>query len=258
MGRQGRAAAAREPGGPRAAGPPVPVKRMDAPLIGRTLGHFQVTGAIGAGGMGVVYKATDLRLGGRWPSRCCPPSWPGTRNGGRRLLTEARAASALNHPHIVTVHEIDSADGTDFIAMEYVEGRPLDRVIGKEGLPAGEALAYGAQIAEALAAAHAQGVVHRDLKPANVIVTPQGQVKVVDFGLAKLLPREPLARRPPRRRPGYGPPRAALRGRSPTCLPSRRRGGRSTSEATSSRSESSSTRWSPAGAPSRATAWPRS
>jgi Tol biopolymer transport system component/predicted Ser/Thr protein kinase len=165
---------------------------MDAPLIGRTLGHFRVTGAIGAGGMGVVYKATDLRLRRTVALKVLPPELALDSQRRARLLGEARAASALNHPHIVTVHEIDSADGTDFIAMEYVEGRPLDRVIGKDGLALAEALAYGAQIAKALEAAHAQGVVHRDLKPANVIVTPQGRLKVVDFGLAKLLPRAPL------------------------------------------------------------------
>ena len=164
---------------------------MDAPLIGRTLGHFRVTDAIGAGGMGVVYKATDLRLKRTVALKVLPPELALEPERRARLLAEARAASALNHPGIVTVHEIDSADGIDFVAMEYVEGRPLDRVIGKEGLPLGEALGYATQIATALAAAHAQGVVHRDLKPANVIVTPQGQVKVVDFGLAKRVAHAP-------------------------------------------------------------------
>jgi serine/threonine protein kinase/Tol biopolymer transport system component len=165
---------------------------MDAPLIGRTLGHFRVTEAIGAGGMGVVYKATDLRLRRTVALKVLPPELALDPARRGRLLAEARAASALNHPNIVTVHEIDSADATDFIAMEYLDGRPLDRLIGAEGLPVAEALAYAAQIAAALTAAHARGVVHRDLKPANVIVTPQGQVKVVDFGLAKLLPGAPL------------------------------------------------------------------
>jgi serine/threonine protein kinase len=170
---------------------------MDAPLIGRTLGHFRVTGAIGAGGMGVVYKADDLRLRRTVALKVLPPELALDPARRARLLAEARAASALNHPNIVTVHEIDSADETDFIAMEYLEGRPLDRLIGAEGLPVADALAYATQIAAALTAAHARGVVHRDLKPANVIVTPQGQVKVLDFGLAKRLPGAPLGSEAP-------------------------------------------------------------
>jgi Tol biopolymer transport system component len=162
---------------------------MGAPLVGRTLGHFRVTGAIGAGGMGVVYRADDLRLKRTVALKLLPPELALDPARRARLLAEARAASALNHPHIVTVHEIAEADGTDFIAMEYVEGRSLDRLIGASGLPLTEALDYTAQILSALSAAHAQGVVHRDLKPANVIVTPQRQVKVVDFGLAKRLAR---------------------------------------------------------------------
>ena len=110
---------------------------MDAPLIGRTLGHFRVTDAIGAGGMGVVYKATDLRLKRTVALKVLPPELALDPERRARLLAEARAASALNHPNIVTVHEIDSADGTDFIAMEYVEGRSLDRLIGADGPPAG-------------------------------------------------------------------------------------------------------------------------
>ncbi len=162
---------------------------MGAPLVGRTLGHFRVTGEIGAGGMGVVYKADDLRLKRTVALKVLPPELALDPERRARLLAEARAASALNHPHIVTVYEIAEADGTDFIAMEYLEGRSLDRLIGANGLPLTEALAYTAQILSALAAAHTRGVVHRDLKPANVIVTPQRQVKVVDFGLAKRLAR---------------------------------------------------------------------
>src|SRR5262245_21090296 len=162
---------------------------MGAPLVGRTLGHFHVTGEIGAGGMGVVYEADDLRLKRKVALKVLPPELALDPARRARLLAEARAASALNHPHIVTVYEIAEADGTDFIAMEYLQGRSLDRLIGAKGLPLAEALDYAAQILSALSAAHAQGVVHRDLKPANVMVTPQGQVKVVDFGLAKRLAR---------------------------------------------------------------------
>ena len=153
-------------------------------MIGRRLGHFEITGAIGAGGMGVVYKATDLKLQRTVALKLLPPELAADRDRRSRFEREARAASALNHPNIVTVHEIDSADGVDFIAMELVEGETLDAAI-ERGLAVDRALGYAAQIGEALAAAHAAGIVHRDLKPRNVIVKPAGQVKVLDFGLAK-------------------------------------------------------------------------
>src|SRR6185369_2641964 len=108
-----------------------------------------------------------------------------------RFMQEARAASALNHPHIVTVHDIVHEAGIDFLVMEHVSGKSLDRLIPAKGLPLIEALGYAQQIADALAAAHAAGIVHRDIKPANVIVTPEGHVKILDFGLAKLIERDP-------------------------------------------------------------------
>jgi serine/threonine protein kinase/Tol biopolymer transport system component len=154
-------------------------------MIGRKLGHFEITGSIGAGGMGVVYKATDLRLRRTVAIKLLPPETAGDSQGRSRLEREARAASALNHPNIVTVYEIDRAEGLgDFIAMEFVEGETLGAAVAR-GLSIEEALGYARQIAEALAAAHAAGIVHRDLKPGNVIVKPGGQVKVLDFGLAR-------------------------------------------------------------------------
>ena len=210
---------------------------MAAPLVGRTLGHFRVSDVIGAGGMGVVYKATDLRLRRTVALKVLPPELALDPERRSRLLAEARAASALNHPNIVTVHEIDSADGIDFVAMEYVEGRPLDRVIGKDGLALGEALAYAAQIAAALSAAHAQGVVHRDLKPANVIVTPNGQLKVVDFGLAKRLPKAPVDSEALTDTAAARTAEGSLAGTVAYMSPEQARGaGRSTNEATCSRS----------------------
>ena len=104
----------------------------------------------------------------------------------RRFVQEAKAASALKHPNIVTIHDIASADGRDFIVMEYIEGRALDQLIGRKGLKLGEALGYAAQIADGLAKAHAAGIVHRDLKPSNIMVGDDGLVKILDFGLAKL------------------------------------------------------------------------
>jgi serine/threonine protein kinase len=119
-------------------------------MIGRRLGHFEITGSIGAGGMGVVYKATDLKLQRSVALKLLPPEVAADRDRRSRFEREARAASALNHPNIVTVHEIDSADGVDFIAMELVPGETLDAHI-ERGLPVDQALAYAAQIGEALA-----------------------------------------------------------------------------------------------------------
>ncbi|MGH7186666.1 MAG: serine/threonine-protein kinase, partial [Pseudomonadota bacterium] len=159
---------------------------------GRRIGHYRIVSRLGAGGMGEVYLAEDTQLDRQVALKLLPAEFTADTERVRRFVREAKAASALNHPNIVTVHEIDSADGTDFIAMEYLEGRPLDRLIRAGALPVGEALGYAAQVAAALVTAHAGGVVHRDLKPANVIVSSAGQVKVVDFGLAKRLPGPPL------------------------------------------------------------------
>lgn len=158
-------------------------------MPGRTLSHYELLEEIGKGGMGVVYKARDTRLDRFVAIKVLPPERMADPDRKRRFVQEAKAASALNHPNIVTVHEIDALDGVDFIVMEYVEGRPLDRLIPADGLPLNEALAYAAQIADALAAAHTAGIVHRDIKPGNIVVTRGGRVKVLDFGLAKLVER---------------------------------------------------------------------
>ena len=156
-------------------------------MIGQTLSHYEIQAKLGEGGMGVVYRARDTRLDRAVAIKVLRPEAVGDPERKWRFVREARAASALNHPNIVTIHDIDSANGVDFIAMEYVEGQALDRVIPTQGLPLEQAVSYGAQIAGALAAAHAAGIVHRDVKPANVVVTSAGQVKVLDFGLAKLI-----------------------------------------------------------------------
>jgi serine/threonine protein kinase len=153
-------------------------------LVGRELGHFRITEAIGAGGMGVVYKATDLRLQRTVALKLLPPELSNDDGRRSRFEREARAASSLNHPNIVTVYEVDRDGDLDFIAMEFVEGETLRDTIAK-GLSVETTLRYATQIADALAVAHAAGIVHRDLKPGNVIVKPDGQVKVLDFGLAK-------------------------------------------------------------------------
>jgi len=157
---------------------------------GAQLGPYQILEEIGAGGMGRVYKARDTRLRRTVALKTLPPAQfddPGSRE---RLMREARAASALNHPNIVTVYDIGSAGGVDFIAMEYVDGCPLSQLIPPTGFPVARALTYAIEIADALAQAHAAGVVHRDLKPANIMVTEPadgsaGRIKLLDFGLAR-------------------------------------------------------------------------
>jgi len=153
---------------------------------GARVGTFEILAPLGAGGMGEVYRARDTRLGRDVAIKVMPAERLSDPNRRARFVQEAKAASALNHPHIVTIHEIESADGIDFIVMELVPGKTLDALIPKSGMRLGEALRVAIPIADALAAAHAKGIVHRDLKPGNVVVTPEGVPKVLDFGLAKL------------------------------------------------------------------------
>src|SRR6266446_5989103 len=159
-------------------------------MIGQTLGHYRIDSKLGEGGMGVVYRAFDTHLDRAVAIKVLRPDATASPDRKRRFVQEAKSASALNHPGIVHIYDIDSAnlpDGpTDFIAMEFVPGRTLDQCIGRNGLSLKDTLKYGIQIADALARAHAAGIVHRDLKPANVIVADGGRVKLLDFGLAKL------------------------------------------------------------------------
>ena len=157
-------------------------------MIGQTLGHYRIDSKLGEGGMGVVYRAFDTHLDRAVAIKVLRPDATASPDRKRRFVQEAKSASALNHPGIVHIYDIGSAnlpDGpTDFIAMEFVPGKTLDQYIGKSGLSLKDALKYGIQIADALARAHAAGIVHRDLKPANVIVADDGRVKLLDFGLA--------------------------------------------------------------------------
>jgi serine/threonine protein kinase len=167
---------------------------MDAhtqPTIGDTLAGYRIDAFVGSGGMGEVYRARDPRLGREVAIKVLPSERMADENRRRRFVQEARAASSLNHPNIVTIYEIESANGIDFIAMEYVAGKTLDAVIPRQGMKVGEVLRIAIPIADALARAHAAGIVHRDLKPANVMVGSDGVVKVLDFGLAKLVAFEP-------------------------------------------------------------------
>ena len=157
-----------------------------AGLVGKTLSHYRVLEKLGQGGMGVVYKAHDTHLDRPVALKVLRPEVVADRERKRRFVQEAKTASALNHPNILHIYDIDKSDSIDFIAMEYVPGKTLERLVGRKGLKLNDTLKYAAQMADALAAAHAAGIIHRDLKPGNVMVTERGLVKVLDFGLAKL------------------------------------------------------------------------
>src|SRR5215467_11679350 len=153
---------------------------------GDRLGPYEIVGAIGAGGMGEVYKARDTRLGREVAIKLLRAEKLSSPERTARFMQEARAASGLNHSHIVTIHDIGAEGGRDFIVMEYIKGRALDQLIPPSGMPVGQALRLSVQIADALSKAHAAGIIHRDLKPGNIMVTEDGDVKLLDFGLAKL------------------------------------------------------------------------
>ena len=161
---------------------------------GRSFSHYRLVEQIGAGGMGIVWKARDTHLERDVALKFLPPNY--TRDAGRRerFVREAKAASALNHPSIVTIYDIASADGVDFIAMEYIRGQPLSEVLRAGRVHPDQALLWASQLASAMGKAHRARIVHRDIKPANIMLTEDGLVKILDFGLAKLsAPDEPGA-----------------------------------------------------------------
>jgi serine/threonine protein kinase len=155
-------------------------------MVGKVLAQYQICEKLGEGGMGVVWKARDTHLDRFVALKTLPAERLADPERKRRSVQEAKAASALNHPNIVHIYDIAEADGVQFISMEYVPGKTLDQLIGRKGLRLNETLKYAVQIADALAQAHSAGIVHRDLKPSNIIVGENGNVKVLDFGVAKL------------------------------------------------------------------------
>src|ERR1700722_6572220 len=163
-------------------------------MINQTISHYRVTGRIGSGGMGVVYEAEDLTLGRKVALKFLPPQLSRDRTALDRFMLEARTASALNHPIISTIYAVENAvsegnaggEPQSFIAMELLEGQSLDQKLLSGPMPVDRLLEIAIQLADALDAAHAKGIIHRDIKPANIFLTQRAVVKVLDFGLAKL------------------------------------------------------------------------
>ena len=156
-------------------------------MVGKTLRNYRITEKVGVGGQGTVYKATDLKLGRTVVIKVIPPELSAKEANLKRFEREARLASSLDHPNICTIYDLDEVDGVHFIAMQHVEGRNVRQLVAGRPLELKTALLIGLQVADALATAHSRGIIHRDIKSGNVMVTPSGQVKVLDFGLAKLL-----------------------------------------------------------------------
>jgi eukaryotic-like serine/threonine-protein kinase len=162
-------------------------------VIGRTISHYSILEKLGDGGMGVVYKARDIHLDRFVAMKVLSAEKVADPERKQRFVQEAKAASSLNHPNIITIYDIGQAEGVDFISMECVNGKTLDRLIPQRGMRLNEALKCAVQIADALARAHSAGIVHRDLKPGNIMVNEHGLVKVLDFGLAKLTESTPAS-----------------------------------------------------------------
>ncbi|MEJ2050606.1 MAG: serine/threonine-protein kinase [Calditrichota bacterium] len=155
-------------------------------MIGKKILHYRIIKELGRGGMGVVYLADDTKLSRQVAIKFLPGEFTGNSEERARFLVEAKAAASLNHPHIATIYAIEEADGHLFMVMEYIEGQELKEIIKSEIPNLQTAINYATQIAEGLQAAHEKGIIHRDIKSSNIMITPKGQVKIMDFGLAQV------------------------------------------------------------------------
>ena len=161
-------------------------------VAGIRLGPYEILGLLGAGGMGEVYRARDTRLGREVAVKVLPEGLAGDADRLRRFEREARAVAALNHPNILTVYDVGTHEGVPYVVLELLEGETLQELAGRRAPTQRQVLGFAVQVAQGLDAAHQKGIVHRDLKPANLFVTTEGRVKVLDFGLAKLIERGAL------------------------------------------------------------------
>ncbi len=193
-------------------------------MTGRTLSHYRVGEELSRGGMGVVYRATDTRLHRDVALKVLPEDLTHDAERKRRFIQEAQAASALEHPHIAVIHDVDEADGLTFIAMELIRGHKLTDVLARQRLPAARSLELATEVASGLARAHERGIVHRDLKPSNIMVTDEGHSKIIDFGIAKLLEHgDALTRAPKAERDETAP--GVVLGTTAYMSPEQARGG---------------------------------